>query len=150
MSFLTDLFTSSAGTLVKDIGDTAKKFITTESDRLAFELEMKNKETEFVDKLIGHADAYEAELTKRQVADMQSDSWLAKNVRPGALIYLLAAYTIFALTDGNINIREFHFVVKPEYVAAFQSFTEYFVMFYAGGRSIEKVTGMITTAINKK
>ena len=149
MSFLTDLFTSSTGTLVKDIGETAKKFITTEGDRIAFENEMKTKELEFTDKLVSHADAYEAELTKRQANDMSSDSWLAKNVRPGALIYLLAVYTLLALTDGNINIRDFHFVIKPEYVAAFQSFTEYFVMFYAGGRSIEKVTGLITTAIKK-
>ena len=39
-------------------------------------------------------------VTDRWKADMASDSWLSKNVRPGTLVYLLTAYLIFALLDG--------------------------------------------------
>ena len=42
----------------------------------------------------------ENNVSDRWKADMASDSWLSKNVRPGTLVYLLTAYLIFALLDG--------------------------------------------------
>ncbi len=47
--------------------------------------------------------AFEAEtkaVTDRWQADMQSDSWLSKNIRPGTLVYILTAYLGFAIADG--------------------------------------------------
>ena len=45
-----------------------------------------------------NADNIEAqELTKRQQADMASDSWLSKNIRPMTLIFILFAYFLFAM-----------------------------------------------------
>jgi hypothetical protein len=48
-----------------------------------------------------NADNIEAqELTKRAEADMRSDSWLSKNIRPMTLIFILLTYTVFGLNVG--------------------------------------------------
>jgi hypothetical protein len=48
-----------------------------------------------------NADNVEAqELTKRAEADMYSDSWLSKNIRPLTLIFILLAYTVFGLMSA--------------------------------------------------
>ena len=57
--------------------------------------------------------AFEAEtkaVTDRWQADMQSDSWLSKNIRPGTLVYILTAYLGFAIADG------FGFRISESYV----------------------------------
>jgi uncharacterized membrane protein (DUF106 family) len=47
------------------------------------------------------ADTVEAqELTKRQEADMSSDSWLSKNIRPGTLVFILFVYSAFAMMSA--------------------------------------------------
>jgi uncharacterized membrane protein (DUF106 family) len=48
-----------------------------------------------------NADNIEAqELTKRAEADMRSDSWLSKNIRPMTLIFILTVYTVFAMMSA--------------------------------------------------
>jgi uncharacterized membrane protein (DUF106 family) len=48
-----------------------------------------------------NADNIEAqELTKRTEADMRSDSWLSKNIRPMTLIFILTVYTVFAMMSA--------------------------------------------------
>lgn len=76
--------------------------------------------------------AGQAQVTQRWQADMLSDSWLSKNIRPVVLLYLLAAYTVFSLASG------FDFNVTPAYVELLGqmlmlAFSAYFV-----GRSVEK------------
>lgn len=44
--------------------------------------------------------AQEQELTKRQQADMASDSWLSKNVRPISFLWSLALVTAAVATDA--------------------------------------------------
>jgi uncharacterized membrane protein (DUF106 family) len=43
--------------------------------------------------------AEQQELTKRHTADMASDSWLSKNIRPLMLICLFSAYTVFSIAS---------------------------------------------------
>lgn len=80
--------------------------------------------------------AADAELTKRQQTDMNSDSWLSKNIRPLTLAYLLMNMTAIGLE---------WLTLKENYVAMVQSFTEYALMFYFGGRTIEKVANVAQT-----
>ena len=48
-----------------------------------------------------NADNIEAqELTKRQAADMMSDSWLSKNIRPMTLVFILVTYTTFGMMSA--------------------------------------------------
>lgn len=97
-----------------------------------------NKHEEFrINTAMTLASAQEAELTKRQQADMSSDSWLSKNVRPGTLVYILTAYLVLALLDGN------GFKVAESYVTLLGQWGMLVMSFYFGGRSIEKVFELI-------
>ena len=84
-----------------------------------------------------NADNIEAqELTKRQAADMTSDSWLSKNIRPMTLIFILGGYFIFAMMSafGN-NANE-------KYVELLGQWGMLVMSFYFGGRTLEKIMDM--------
>jgi uncharacterized membrane protein (DUF106 family) len=76
------------------------------------------------------------ELTKRQSADMASDSWLSKNIRPMTLIFILGGYFVFAMMSafGN-NANE-------KYVELLGQWGMLVMSFYFGGRTLEKIMDM--------
>ena len=150
MSFLSEFFSASAGTLVKDVADSVRPYITTEGDRLKVAADVESKVMDFTNSMAAHADNYESELSKRQQTDMGSDSWLSKNIRPMTVISLLGAVTLMLITDGNVSIGATHFQVKPEYATMLQTFLEYGLMFYFGGRSLEKITSMVSGVMSNK
>lgn len=83
------------------------------------------------------ADSVEAqELTKRQVADMSSDSWLSKNIRPMTLIAILAGYFIFAMMSA------FDMDTNSKYVELLGQWGMLIMSFYFGGRTLEKIIDM--------
>jgi uncharacterized membrane protein (DUF106 family) len=85
------------------------------------------------------ADSVEAqELTKRQEADMASDSWLAKNIRPMTLIAILAGYFIFAMMSA------FNMDTNQKYVELLGQWGMLIMSFYFGGRTLEKIIDMKT------
>jgi len=75
-------------------------------------------------------------VSDRWKADMASDSWLSKNIRPGTLVYILTAYLIFAgLSAAGINVQE-------SYVALLGQWGMLVMTAYFGGRTVEKVMEM--------
>ena len=83
------------------------------------------------------ADINEAqELTKRLEADMSSDSWLSKNIRPMTLIFILGAYFVFAMMSAfGSNANE-------KYVELLGQWGMLIMSFYFGGRTLEKIMDM--------
>jgi uncharacterized membrane protein (DUF106 family) len=85
------------------------------------------------------ADSVEAqELSKRQAADMASDSWLSKNIRPMTLIAILAGYFIFAMMSA------FDLDTNKTYVELLGQWGMLIMSFYFGGRTLEKIMDMKT------
>ena len=78
-------------------------------------------------------------VTERLKIDMNSDSWLSKNIRPASLVFTTLTVTILAVTDGNIQVGQFSFVVKSAYVSLMESLMLMQYTFYFGGRSVEKI-----------
>lgn len=76
------------------------------------------------------------ELTKRQQADMISDSWLSKNIRPMTLIAILAGYFVFALMSA------FGMDTNTKYVELLGQWGMLIMSFYFGGRTLEKIMDM--------
>ena len=80
--------------------------------------------------------AFEAEtkaVTERWQADMASDSWLSKNIRPMTLIAIFVAYFLFAsLSAANINVNE-------SYVKLLGEWGQLIMLAYFGGRTAEKI-----------
>ena len=68
--------------------------------------------------------SYESELTARLEADMKSDNWLAKSVRPVFIV----------LFDGNMG----SFQVNPSYLPLIESVYISYLGFYVGSRGVEK------------
>jgi uncharacterized membrane protein (DUF106 family) len=84
-----------------------------------------------------NADNIEAqELTKRQEADMNSDSWLSKNIRPMTLIFILFAYFLFAMMSA------FGQEANQKYVELLGQWGMLIMSFYFGGRTLEKIMDM--------
>ena len=78
----------------------------------------------------------ENNVTDRWKADMASDSWLSKNIRPGTLVYLLSAYLLFALLDGA------GYRIAEAYVTLLGQWGMLVMTAYFGGRTVEKVMEM--------
>jgi uncharacterized membrane protein (DUF106 family) len=80
--------------------------------------------------------AEQQELTKRQQADMASDSWLSKNIRPLTLIFILVFYVVFAMMSaGGIDTNQ-------KYVELLGQWGMLIMSFYFGGRTLEKIIDM--------
>ena len=78
----------------------------------------------------------EDNVSKRWEADMASDSWLSKNIRPGTLVYILSAYLLFALLDGS------GYKIAEAYVTLLGQWGMLVMTAYFGGRTVEKVMEM--------
>ncbi len=76
------------------------------------------------------------ELTKRAEADMKSDSWLSKNIRPMTLVFILVTYTVFGLMSA------WELEVNNNYVELLGQWGMLIMSFYFGGRTLEKIMKM--------
>ena len=87
-------------------------------------------------KMANETKLYEAEqnnLTGRHTADMQSDSWLSKNIRPMTLIAILTGYFVFALMSA------FDLDTNAAYVELLGQWGMLIMSFYFGSRTLEKI-----------
>lgn len=121
------IFQWLTGGVIKEIGNTIDKLTTTEEEKL----EIKKQIQEILEKADSDA---QVQVTERWKADMASDSFLSKNIRPLVLVFLTFVFTILAFFDGNIG----KFSVAPQYVPIFQSLLITVYGAYFVGRTWEK------------
>jgi len=91
-------------------------------------------------KLANETKLYEVEqenVTRRAEADMASDSWLSKNIRPMTLIFLLTAYSGFAIASI------FEYETRGAYVELLGQWGMLVMSFYFGGRTMEKIADRV-------
>lgn len=119
---------ASASGLVRNVGEAIDRNVTTEAEKMQLFNELQRIINE-----------QQKEITGRHAADMASDSWLSKNVRPITLIGLLILYLLFALLDG-LNV--FHLQVA--YIDILEQLCILVLTFYFGSRGIEKVMYNVT------
>jgi hypothetical protein len=74
------------------------------------------------------------EVTKRWTSDMNSDSWLSKNTRPLALIFLTIATTLMIIVDST----GLNFEVKHSWVMLLETLLVTVYVAYFGSRGAEK------------
>lgn len=87
-------------------------------------------------KMANETKLYETEqnnLTERVKADMASDSWMSKNIRPLTLVFLLVAYSGFAIASI------FEYETRGAYVELLGTWGMVVMSFYFGGRTAEKM-----------
>ena len=128
MSILTSIFSSGATELVKGVGGVIDNLHTSKEEKL--EAERKVKEL-----IVSYEVQMEKEISSRWNADMKSDSWLSKNVRPLVLVFLVVSTVLMIFIDaGTIN-----FVVEDKWTDLLQLVLITVIGAYFGGRSLEKV-----------
>ena len=122
------LFSGGAADLVKGVGGVIDNLHTSKEEKL--EAERKIKEI-----IANHEVEMEKNITSRWEADLKSDSWLSKNVRPLVLIFLIVCTMLLIFIDaGALN-----FEVKSSWVDLLQLVLITVIGAYFGGRSFEKV-----------
>ena len=128
MSILTNLISGGASDLIKSVGGVVDNLTTSKEEKL--EAERKVKEL-----IANYEIEMEKNITSRWEADLKSDSWLSKNVRPMTLIFLIVCTMLLIFIDaGAIN-----FNVKDSYVDLLQLVLITVIGAYFGGRSFEKI-----------
>ena len=128
MSVLTKIFSAGAGELVKSVGGVIDNLHTSKEEKL--EAEQKIKEL-----VASYEIEMEKNTTERWKMDMQSDSWLSKNIRPLVLVFLVVSTVLLIFIDaGAIS-----FVVQDKWTDLLQLVLITVIGAYFGGRSLEKV-----------
>ena len=121
------LFSGGAAELVKGVGGVIDNLHTSEEEKL--EAERKVKEL-----IASYEVQMEKEISSRWEADMKSDSWLSKNVRPLVLVFLVVSTVLMIFIDaGTIN-----FVVEAKWTDLLQLVLITVIGAYFGGRTLEK------------
>jgi cell division protein FtsX len=127
MGVLNKLFSGGASKLVESVGGVIDNLVTTDEEKI----EAKRKLKELI---MNHEVQMEKNITDRWTADMNSDSWLSKNVRPMVLIFLIVCTMILIFIDaGTIK-----FEVEEKWTDLLQLVLITVIGAYFGGRSVEK------------
>ena len=127
MGVLNKLFSGGASKLVESVGGVLDNVITTKDEKLEAKRLLKQV-------ILSHEAEMEKNITDRWSADMNSDSWLSKNVRPLVLIFLVVCTMLMIFIDaGTIK-----FTVEEKWTDLLQLVLITVIGAYFGGRSLEK------------
>jgi len=128
LDILGKIFSTGATELVREIGNVVDNLVTTKKEKLDAKQKIENM-------ILGHEAKMQEEVSNRWEADMVSDSWLAKNIRPITLAFLILSTVLLIFIDaGTID---FH--VEEKWTNLLQIVLITVVGAYFGGRSLEKI-----------
>ena len=126
MGILQKVLSSGAGKLIKDVGGVLDN-LTTKEEKLAAQQKVKEL-------ISNHELELQKQVTNRWEADMKSDSWLSKNVRPLVLIFLVVSTVLMIFIDAGVIA----FTVEQKWTDLLQLVLITVIGAYFGGRSLEK------------
>lgn len=128
MKILKTIFGGGADKLVETVGGVLDNLSTSKEEKL----EAKRKIKEL---MVSHQVEVEKNVSERWKADMNSDSWLSKNVRPLVLVFTIACTMLLVFIDsGSIT-----FQVEEKWTDLLQLVLITIIGAYFGGRSVEKL-----------
>ena len=127
MSILGTIFSGGAKDLVEGVGGVIDNLHTSKEEKLAAEQKIQEL-------IANYETQMEKEITSRWQADMASDSWLSKNVRPLVLIFLVVSTVLLIFIDAGV----INFVVEAKWTDLLQLVLITVIGAYFGGRSLEK------------
>ena len=122
------LLSAGAGELIKSVGGVLDNLTTSKEEKLAAEHKIK-------DMIMGYEAEMQKQVTERWKVDMNSDSWLSKNIRPLVLVFLVVSTVLLIFIDGGV----ISFKVEDKWTDLLQLVLITVIGAYFGGRSLEKV-----------
>ena len=135
---------STVGKVVDELSFSGEEKALTKNQKLqiktAYEVRMRELLVKLDNQQAEHEENLESELTGRLKLDMKSDSWLSKNVRPVALIFMTITVSILAFfTVFDSALTEIQLKSLKEWIPFFSTLMMVIYGFYFGSRGIEKV-----------
>ena len=137
MSWVSNIFSGSIGTVIDSVGNAIDKLVTSDAEKLQLHNELAKIQIEAVLKEQELELKYEEEISKRHQADMISDNWISKSIRPLTLMFILVMYSLLSISSG------FNFQVTESYVELLGQWGMLIMSFYFGGRTVEKVSQIV-------
>jgi uncharacterized membrane protein YbhN (UPF0104 family) len=125
---LAKLLGKGATKIADDIGGLVDRFVQTKDEKAEFEKELTKI-------FLEAEEIQQRNVTERWSVDMNSDSWLAKNVRPLVLLFLIVSTVVIIFIDAGV----IDFSVKENWVDLLQIVLITVIGSYFGGRSMEKI-----------
>ena len=127
MSIINKIFSSGANKLVESVGGVLDNLTTTKEEKILAKQKLKEL-------ILNHEAEIQQNVTDRWKADMNSDSWLSKNVRPLVLIFLVVSTVLMIFIDAGAIT----FNVEEKWTDLLQLVLITVIGAYFGGRSFEK------------
>ena len=128
MKILKTIFGGGADKLVESVGGVLDSLSTSKEEKLQAKRKIKEL-------MVNHQVEVEKNVSERWKADMNSDSWLSKNVRPLVLVFTIACTMLLVFIDsGSIT-----FQVEEKWTDLLQLVLITIIGAYFGGRSVEKL-----------
>ena len=122
------ILSGGAADLVSKVGGVIDNLHTSKEEKLTAELKIK-------DMIMSYEAEMQKQVTERWKVDMNSDSWLSKNIRPIVLVFLVVATVLLIFIDaGTISFK-----VQDKWTDLLQLVLITVIGAYFGGRSLEKV-----------
>ena len=137
MSWFSTILSGGIDTVIESVGKAADSILTSDEERLILKNELARIQLESKYKQDELELQFDKEISERHKNDMNSDSWLSKNIRPLTLIFILLMYSLLSISSG------FDFTVTESYVELLGQWGMLIMSFYFGSRGLEKIASTI-------
>ena len=125
---MSKLLSFLSGGVIEKVGNVIDNLSTSKEEAMAAKKAMKEV-------LMQAESQAQEQVSRRWEADMKSDNWLSKNIRPLICIFLTAMCVVISIFDGNAG----GFQIAPAYIPIYQTLLITVYGAYFAGRSIEKI-----------
>ena len=132
MSWLSELFSSSAGAIVDSVGNAIDKLVTSDEEKLQLKNELVKIQLEATLKANEQANEAEAQITERWKSD--NEHIITRLVRPISFGWVIMLFSVVIIGDTNWG-----FTVKDAYIPVIETLLVTMTIAYFGSRGAEKV-----------
>lgn len=136
MSWLTDIFSSSASAIVDSVGAAIDKLVTSDEEKLQLKNELVKIQLEATLKANEQANEAEIQITERWKSD--NEHLITRLVRPFSYAWVILLFSVVIIGDTNWG-----FSVKDAYIPVIETLLVTMTVAYFGGRSFEKVSSVV-------
>jgi hypothetical protein len=151
MGWLSKIFSATGVDVVTSVGKVLDDLITSDEEialseiqkskiKAAYNVNMKELMMKIDRQAAEHEENLENELSERLKLDMKSDSWLSKNIRPMALIFMTLVVSVLAFfTIFDSSLIDTQQETLKSWIPLFQTLMLVIYGFYFGSRGLEKI-----------
>lgn len=136
MSWLSEVFSSSASAIVDSVGNAIDKLVTSDEEKLKLKNELVKIQLDATLKANEQANEAEEQITERWKSD--NEHMVTRLVRPLSFSWVIVLFTVVIIGDSNWG-----FSVKDAYIPVLETLLTTMVIAYFGSRGVEKISTVL-------